>query len=106
MQRARVLVYGGAGQLGRNIIANFLLRQQSGSVISVDVAEPGAGLDNIRSVVVPKQLASVAGTQELVSQVKKALKDDKENPDAMLDAIICVAGGWAGGNAADGGKNC
>jgi len=36
---------------------------------------------------------------EVVSQVDKVLEGGK------LDAVVCVAGGWAGGNAASDGKN-
>ena len=36
---------------------------------------------------------------QLEKKVEEALEDDK------LEAIVCVAGGWAGGNAASPGQN-
>jgi len=84
----RVLVYGGKGALGNTVVE--FLKAKNLWVASIDLAanekadcnvlvKPEAGL--------PEQEADVT------SKVGDLLGDEK------LDAILCVAGGWAGGNA-------
>lgn len=48
------------------------------------------------SIVVPRDGSWVEQEQEVVGKVSEALQGNK------LDAVICVAGGWAGGNAKKG----
>lgn len=45
------------------------------------------------NILVNRDSDFVAQETEVLAQVKEALNDNK------LDAVICVAGGWAGGNA-------
>lgn len=45
------------------------------------------------NIVVDRDADWVSQEQSVLSQVESSLKGDK------LDAVICVAGGWAGGNA-------
>ncbi|KAL1439241.1 hypothetical protein MTO96_010278 [Rhipicephalus appendiculatus] len=93
----RVVVYGGKGALGSAIVSFF--RQKQWWVASVDHF-PNEEAD---ANVVVQSCEAWTNQHELVLQgVAKVLKDDK------IDALICVAGGWAGGNAAsaDYVKNC
>lgn len=48
------------------------------------------------SIVVPRDSSWIEQEQEVLGKVGDALKNNK------LDAVICVAGGWAGGNAEKG----
>ena len=48
------------------------------------------------SIVVPRDGSWAEQEAEVISKVADALKGEK------LDAVICVAGGWAGGNAKKG----
>lgn len=50
------------------------------------------------NVIITKTDAWTEQETEVVGKVEEALKEEK------LDAILCVAGGWAGGNAASRGK--
>lgn len=55
--------------------------------------------DNAHANVVVKPAESwIEQEKEVVSGVQKILNDEK------VDAVICVAGGWAGGNAATSGE--
>lgn len=57
---------------------------------SIDLAENEVADANI---IVSRDADFIAQETEVVNQVRGVLNDDK------LDAVICVAGGWAGGNA-------
>lgn len=57
---------------------------------SIDLGENEAADANI---IVSRDADFVAQETDVVKQVREILNDDK------LDAVICVAGGWAGGNA-------
>ncbi|KAI9269860.1 hypothetical protein BY458DRAFT_533706 [Sporodiniella umbellata] len=83
-----VLVYGGAGALGRSLVQHF--KSKGYTVISIDLNENQEADYNA--------LASGNGSLKeqglsLQQSVADVLKDEK------LSAVFCVAGGWAGGNA-------
>lgn len=83
-----VLVVGGAGALGQAVCAHF--RAHGWACTSADVAES------------PSAEASVTlPTQPWASQVSHLKASLAGRPP--LDAIICTAGGWAGGGAGDAG---
>lgn len=85
----RVLVYGGKGALGSAVVAHF--RRNKWWVGSVDHI-PNEEAD---ANVLVQQCDSWKDQHDAVLQaVASLLKDEK------VDALICVAGGWAGGNAA------
>ncbi|KAL7754243.1 hypothetical protein RI367_000224 [Sorochytrium milnesiophthora] len=84
-----VLVYGGAGALGKVIVQHF--KQQSWNVLSVDV---NSNSDANTSIQVSASSPWIQGSGDVAAKVAQALKDTK------VQAIVCVAGGWAGGNAA------
>lgn len=48
------------------------------------------------SIVLPRELSWEQQEAEVLTKVGDALSGEK------LDAVICVAGGWAGGNASKG----
>ncbi|XP_077501481.1 uncharacterized protein LOC144112551 isoform X3 [Amblyomma americanum] len=93
----RVVVYGGKGALGSAIVSFF--RQKQWWVASVDHL-PNEEAD--ANVVVQPCDAWASQHERVLEGVDKVLQDGK------IDALICVAGGWAGGNAAsvDYVKNC
>ncbi|KAL2915716.1 hypothetical protein HK105_204662 [Polyrhizophydium stewartii] len=90
---SRALVYGGSGALGRAIVSRF--RSANWHVISLDFSEnPEASANIVLSL--PGRAPSLADSGETVTaRVAEALGNHK------LDAILTVAGGWAGGNLAD-----
>ncbi|ORY97343.1 hypothetical protein BCR43DRAFT_489627 [Syncephalastrum racemosum] len=82
-------VYGGAGALGRALVTYF--KEQGWSVTSIDLAENTTAEHNAIIQIedsIDKQAASVTKVLESVLNGQK------------LKALFCVAGGWAGGNAA------
>ncbi|KAK9751850.1 hypothetical protein QE152_g4740 [Popillia japonica] len=85
----RVIIYGGKGALGSKVVSFF--KSKSWWVGSVDLAENSEADANI---VVPRDVDLVQQETDVLKSVSSALSGNK------LDAIICVAGGWAGGNAA------
>eukprot|EP00762_Andalucia_godoyi_P001919 ANDGO_06004.mRNA.1 Dihydropteridine reductase len=86
----RVLCYGGAGALGRSVVEYLV--SQSVVVYSVDVAaNPKAS----HSVTVDPTKSHEEQCATLSSDLSSLLPSARS-----LDAVICVAGGWAGGNAA------
>ncbi|KAI8322812.1 NAD(P)-binding protein [Martensiomyces pterosporus] len=84
-----VIVYGGRGALGAAIVRYF--KQQSWKVISVDLLENPEADHSV--TVSPGQDLSAQGHE--VAQGISPLLDG-----AKVDAVLCVAGGWQGGNAA------
>lgn len=85
----RVLVYGGKGALGSTIVSYF--KSNNWWVGSIDMCIN----DEAHANVVVKPADSWSEQEnDVISNVKKVLNDEK------VDAVICVAGGWAGGNAA------
>jgi len=83
----RVLVYGGKGALGSQIVSHF--KSQNFWVASVDLKENEEA--DVNCVVTPVDSWTEQETQVLTN-VASLVNDSK------LDAILCVAGGWAGGS--------
>ncbi|KAH7727080.1 CBN-QDPR-1 protein [Aphelenchoides avenae] len=88
MSSGRVLVYGGNGALGSAVL-NFF-KAKNFWVVNVDLAKSDAADSN---VVVNPTDCWIEQEAHVLKEVGNALGSDK------LDAILCVAGGWAGGNA-------
>lgn len=88
MASGKVLIYGGRGALGATCVQYF--KKNNWWVGCIDLAENESADVNI---VVDRDADWVSQEQSVLSQVESSLKGDK------LDAVICVAGGWAGGNA-------
>ncbi|XP_075401135.1 dihydropteridine reductase [Tenrec ecaudatus] len=84
----RVLVYGGRGALGSRCVKAF--RASNWWVASIDVVE---NEEASASVVVQMTDSFTEQAEQVTTEVGKLLGDEK------VDAILCVAGGWAGGNA-------
>ncbi|XP_066960905.1 dihydropteridine reductase isoform X1 [Macrobrachium rosenbergii] len=93
----KVIVYGGRGALGANVVNYFKLHNYWVGVIdlgNVDEADT--------SIIVSKEADWSTQAATVMKGLEEALGDEK------VDAIINVAGGWAGGNAShkDFLKNC
>ncbi|XP_073465710.1 dihydropteridine reductase isoform X1 [Aquarana catesbeiana] len=84
----RVLVYGGRGALGSKCVDYFT--SKNWWVASIDVTENAAASAN---VVVKLSDSFTQQSEEVTSAVDQLLDGKK------VDAILCVAGGWAGGSA-------
>ncbi|KAF6132395.1 quinoid dihydropteridine reductase [Phyllostomus discolor] len=84
----RVLVYGGRGALGSRCVQAF--RARNWWVASIDVVE---NEEASASVVVKMTDSFTEQADQVTAEVGKLLGEEK------VDAILCVAGGWAGGNA-------
>lgn len=89
-QVGKVLVYGGKGALGSVVVSTFKARNYW--VGSIDLM-PNEQADG--NVVVKPSDSWTEQEEEITKNVDTLLGDSK------LDAILCVAGGWAGGNAAN-----
>jgi len=85
----RVIVYGGRGALGSAIVAHF--KAASFWVANIDLKENDSADVNVivTGDTWTDQEAAVCGA------VSDAL-----GADSKLDAVLCVAGGWAGGSPA------
>ncbi|XP_062562123.1 dihydropteridine reductase isoform X1 [Armigeres subalbatus] len=88
MASGKVLIYGGRGALGATCVQYF--KNNNFWVGCIDLAANESADVNI---IVDRDADWVSQEQSVLSQVESSLKGDK------LDAVICVAGGWAGGNA-------
>ncbi|XP_030385604.1 dihydropteridine reductase [Scaptodrosophila lebanonensis] len=88
MSAGRVLVYGGKGALGAACVEHF--KNKDYWVGSIDLSENEKA---DVSIVVPRDSNWAEQESEIVGKVGETLNGEK------LDAVICVAGGWAGGNA-------
>ncbi|KAJ1731611.1 hypothetical protein LPJ61_002451 [Coemansia biformis] len=87
------IVYGGRGALGAAVVGWF--KQQAWRVISIDlVTNPNAD----GSVVVSAADQGLPEQGARVAQDVEALLDGSK-----VDAVLCLAGGWQGGNAASSG---
>uniref|UniRef100_A0A914KY28 Dihydropteridine reductase n=2 Tax=Meloidogyne TaxID=189290 RepID=A0A914KY28_MELIC len=86
----KVLIYGGRGALGKELVDFF--RSKNIWVLNVDMSESEAANSNV--LVDPLQ-SWVEQEKNVLNGVESVLNGDK------LDAILCVAGGWAGGNASN-----
>ncbi|XP_044801552.1 dihydropteridine reductase isoform X2 [Bubalus kerabau] len=87
-EACRVLVYGGRGALGSRCVQAF--RARNWWVASIDVQENEEASAN---VVVKMTDSFTEQADQVTAEVGKLLGTEK------VDAILCVAGGWAGGNA-------
>jgi dihydropteridine reductase len=84
-----VLIYGGSGALGRQLVNAF--NAKGHVTVSVDLFRNDAAGINI---IMSKELDTMTLQAAWIKQQLVA------NGVEQLDALICVAGGWAGGNAA------
>ncbi|NXD75735.1 DHPR reductase, partial [Halcyon senegalensis] len=84
----RVLVYGGRGALGSQCVRYF--KSRNWWVASIDLAE---NEEASASVVVGPSDSFPEQAEQVTAAVGKLLGEEK------VDAILCVAGGWAGGSA-------
>ncbi|KAM3831187.1 dihydropteridine reductase isoform 2-T2 [Vipera latastei] len=87
-EASRALVYGGRGALGSACVRH--LRAKNWWVLSIDLAENQEASAN---VVVQMGDSFVEQAEQVTEDVRKVLGENK------VDAILCVAGGWAGGSA-------
>ncbi|KAJ0049742.1 hypothetical protein NL108_000603, partial [Boleophthalmus pectinirostris] len=94
MAANRVIVYGGRGALGSRIVQHFRSKgwvsSQAEWVASVDMAANEEADENV-IVKMSESFMEQAG-QQVTADVSQLLGEQK------VDAILCVAGGWAGGN--------
>ncbi|KAK8397077.1 hypothetical protein O3P69_005204 [Scylla paramamosain] len=89
MSAGKVIVYGGRGALGSVVVKHF--KANNFWVGTIDLVK---NEDADSSVVVAKEDNWATQTTTVIEGLKACLGDEK------VDAIINVAGGWAGGNAA------
>ncbi|XP_023845961.1 quinoid dihydropteridine reductase a isoform X2 [Salvelinus sp. IW2-2015] len=87
MAASRVLVYGGKGALGSKIVQHF--KSKGWWVASIDIVASEEANANVL-VKLSESFTEQAG--QVTADVAQLLGDQK------VDAILCVAGGWAGGN--------
>eukprot|EP01061_Rhynchopus_euleeides_P038450 TRINITY_DN65988_c0_g1_i1.p1 TRINITY_DN65988_c0_g1~~TRINITY_DN65988_c0_g1_i1.p1 ORF type:complete len:250 (+),score=101.34 TRINITY_DN65988_c0_g1_i1:45-752(+) len=85
----RVVVYGGSGALGRVVVDKFV--SQNWSTISVDLV-PNAKAS--QQVLVDPKFSWTEASEHVLQSLEKELGSGK------VDAVVNVAGGWAGGNIA------
>jgi len=83
-----VLVYGGAGQLGATVVKHF--KDNRWQTLCVDFRKN----DNAEVNIV---LSPLESTKDNVAKVVSELNSCK----IKLNAVVCVAGGWLGGNVKD-----
>lgn len=89
MSAGNVLVYGGRGALGRTLVSFF--KAKDFWVLSIDL---GASDEADANVVVDPKASWTEQEEMLLSSVSSLT--------VSFDAILCVAGGWAGGSASNG----
>uniref|UniRef100_A0A161MS41 Dihydropteridine reductase n=1 Tax=Triatoma infestans TaxID=30076 RepID=A0A161MS41_TRIIF len=89
MSEGRVLIYGGRGALGATCVSFFKNKQWW--VGSIDLKENEQADLN---VIVKPELGWLEQERVVLKDIGDSLNETK------VDAVICVAGGWAGGNAA------
>eukprot|EP01088_Endostelium_zonatum_P021737 TRINITY_DN8791_c0_g1_i1.p1 TRINITY_DN8791_c0_g1~~TRINITY_DN8791_c0_g1_i1.p1 ORF type:complete len:248 (+),score=41.73 TRINITY_DN8791_c0_g1_i1:23-766(+) len=87
-QNKNVLIYGGSGQLGTNIVQYF--NSKGWSTFSVDFKDNPQATWN-------SALNAQSSTKDNTASVTKALKTN----NVELHAVICVAGGWLMGSVKD-----
>ncbi|KAI3383840.1 hypothetical protein SNEBB_001696 [Seison nebaliae] len=91
-----ILIYGGRGSLGRTIIEHFVKVFSEIKVVSVDIAESVCKSPNVQSIVIKEE--NRTNLQKQFSCVNSNIEEFVEK-NGKFQAIINVAGGWAGGNA-------
>ncbi|XP_014242146.1 dihydropteridine reductase isoform X2 [Cimex lectularius] len=89
MSTGRVFIYGGRGALGDTCVSYF--KNKKWWVGSIDLKENEKADAN---VLVEPEEGWLQQESQVLKEVSSVLDGNK------LDAVICVAGGWAGGNAA------
>jgi len=89
MASKAAIVYGGCGALGRTLVAK--LKSCNFHVVSIDLA---ANQDADSNVEITQTSDWVKQSEEVKEKVGQVLSGKR------VDLISCVAGGWAGGNAA------
>jgi len=82
----RVIVYGGRGALGSTVVTMFKKNQYW--VCNIDMKENTEADHNI----IVTGDTWIQQEENVCSEVSIAMKEDK------LDAVLCFAGGWAGGS--------
>ncbi|KAM4555375.1 quinoid dihydropteridine reductase a [Odontesthes bonariensis] len=87
MASHRVIVYGGRGALGSKCVQLF--KSKGWWVASIDMAANDEANENV-IVKLTESFTEQAG--QVTADVAQLLGEHK------VDAILCVAGGWAGGN--------
>ncbi|KAM8848121.1 quinoid dihydropteridine reductase a [Synchiropus picturatus] len=87
MAAPRVIVYGGRGALGSKCVQHF--KSKGWWVANVDMAPNEEANENV-IVQVTEAFSEQAG--QVTADVARVLGAEK------VDAILCVAGGWAGGS--------
>ncbi|KAI9230779.1 MAG: dihydropteridine reductase-like protein [Piptocephalis tieghemiana] len=83
-----VIVHGGAGALGRALVSKFVTK--GWKVVSVDL---GKNDEATESVILKQGGGAETQGTEALEEVKKVLGVEGQK----VQAILCVAGGWAGG---------
>eukprot|EP00659_Diplonema_papillatum_P011699 gene11699-18041_t len=89
MAMKRVVVYGGSGALGRAVVKKFAAEKWQ--VVNVDLV---SNADASFEILVDDSLTWKHTSDRVLAITRDELKGQK------LDAVVNVAGGWAGGNAA------
>ncbi|XP_029918283.1 quinoid dihydropteridine reductase a [Myripristis murdjan] len=87
MAANRVIVYGGRGALGSKCVQHF--KSKGWWVASIDI---NANEDATENVLVKLTESFTEQAGQVTRDVAQLLGEQK------VDAILCVAGGWAGGN--------
>ncbi|KAG8003830.1 Dihydropteridine reductase [Nibea albiflora] len=87
MAANRVIVYGGRGALGSKCVQHF--KANGWWVASIDMVANEEANENV-IVKMSESFTEQAG--QVTTDVAQLLGEHK------VDAILCVAGGWAGGN--------
>ncbi|XP_057305681.1 dihydropteridine reductase-like isoform X1 [Hydractinia symbiolongicarpus] len=85
----RVLIYGGKGALGAVCVQSF--KAKNFWVCSIDLS-PNESAD--ANIIVTELNDWEKQDEQVQQRLAEVLQDEK------LDGIFCIAGGWAGGNAA------
>lgn len=89
----KVIIYGGRGALGAAAVSAF--KKLQWWVLAIDLESTGPHPEADCKILIKQQSLDSLIEQEtqVLEEAKLALGDNK------VDAVICVAGGWAGGNA-------
>ncbi|KAM7389078.1 hypothetical protein PAMP_023075 [Pampus punctatissimus] len=88
MAANRVIVYGGRGALGSKCVQYF--KSKGWWIVNIDMAANEEANENV-IVKLSETFSEQAG--QVTTDVAQLLGEQK------VDAILCVAGGWAGGNS-------
>uniref|UniRef100_A0A6G1S8A3 Dihydropteridine reductase n=1 Tax=Aceria tosichella TaxID=561515 RepID=A0A6G1S8A3_9ACAR len=89
----RVIVYGGKGALGSATVSAF--KKLKWWVLAIDLEKNGPHPEADNRILIKSQ-----HVESLIDQERQVLQEAQEALEGnKVDAIICVAGGWAGGNA-------